>query len=327
LYRTLCLILDINCNKTKYNLVSQEYDRIRIVCTEGNAEQRFFLINQYTNFIDKMQACVVEINSMLINMPSPENKDALLFSMDEYIESIKAYDLTLQHYEVQNKLAELQRENFKKDFNDGLIKPLANGEKISNAALVQKKLSEQKQELNKTSNPLINLQELHTKCEDAFNELKRIVASKMNKIDQHIQAESPLDGVQNKLAALQLENFKKDYDDGLINPLTRGEKISNASVQESLSEQKQELNKTSNPIIGMQELHAKCENAVDEVKSIVASKMDKIDQHIQAESFQYLEAYLWEHKRKRRHSFHADIKPDGLLQEKDKRPYSFSMII
>jgi hypothetical protein len=422
LYRTLCLILDINCNKTKYNLVSQEYDRIRIVCTEGNAEQRFFLINQYTNFIDKMQACVVEINSMLINMPSPENKDALLFSMDEYIESIKAYDLTLQHYEVQNKLAELQRENFKKDFNDGLIKPLANGEKISNAALVQKKLSEQKQELNKTSNPLINLQELHTKCEDAVNELqknvaskvdkidqhmqaesplyevqnklaalrlenfknysddglinplangekvsntalvqkklseqkqelnnisnsiismqeshskcenavnelKRIVASKMNKIDQHIQAESPLDGVQNKLAALQLENFKKDYDDGLINPLTRGEKISNASVQESLSEQKQELNKTSNPIIGMQELHAKCENAVDEVKSIVASKMDKIDQHIQAESFQYLEAYLWEHKRKRRHSFHADIKPDGLLQEKDKRPYSFSMII
>jgi hypothetical protein len=181
LYSTLCLILDTNCNKAKYDLVKQEHDRLKIICTVKNAEQRFVLIQQYTESIDKMQGYISEINSILANLPYPENPDGLLFSLEEYDSRIKAYDVTLQYYEEQDKLAELQRENFKRDFENGLIKPRANGEP-SNASLVQKKLSEQKQEL--ANNPIISMKEIHAKCEDAVNNLNKIVTNKVNKTSQ-----------------------------------------------------------------------------------------------------------------------------------------------
>jgi hypothetical protein len=197
LYSNLCLILHINCNKAKYNLVNQKHGRLKIACTVENVDKRFALINQYTDYIDKMRACISEINSILTNLPYPANPDGLLFSLAEYTARIKDYELTLQHYEDQNKLAKLQREKFKEAFKNGLIKPLAPGEEVSNASLVQRKIdeqnkeyTEQEQEINNIDDFLTSMQKIYDKCEYAVNDLNVTINSKMSKIDHIAQAES-----------------------------------------------------------------------------------------------------------------------------------------
>jgi hypothetical protein len=262
LYSTLCLILDTNCNKAKYDLVKQEHDRLKIICTVKNAEQRFVLMLQYTESIDKMQGYISEINSILANLPYPENPDGLLFSLEEYDARIKAYDSTLQHYEEQDKLAELQRENFKRDFEDGLIKPLENGEQVSNAALVQKKLSEQKQEL--AHNPTFSMKKIHAKCEDIVNNLNKIVTNKVNK-------------------------------------------TSKVSVKPELE-------------------YLETSNSWQQESKIVTNKVNKTRQVSVKPELEYLETLIsWQQEKKRRHSFHDQIKTDNILQE-ETRPRSISLL-